>query len=85
MFTLMEDVVLHKMRQYVGWKDGEGDGIFAPGDKRVKNLICEFIKSQPLNVASSFIRVFEMFDRWSHIEYVRRGGCSPEGATELQD
>ena len=30
-FSLIEDVVLRKMRQYVGWTDGEGDGMFAPG------------------------------------------------------
>ncbi|XP_041371959.1 glutamate decarboxylase 1-like [Gigantopelta aegis] len=28
-FTLMEDVILQRMRQFVGWDDG--DGIFAPG------------------------------------------------------
>lgn len=30
-FTLMEDIVLSKMRELVGWPNGEGDGIFAPG------------------------------------------------------
>lgn len=28
-FTLMEDIVLTRMRELVGWRDG--DGIFAPG------------------------------------------------------
>ena len=30
-FTLMEDIVLRKMRESIGWENGEGDGIFAPG------------------------------------------------------
>lgn len=30
-FILMEEVVLKEMRQIVGWEDGCGDGIFAPG------------------------------------------------------
>ena len=30
-FTLMEDVVLSKMREHIGWPVGTGDGIFAPG------------------------------------------------------
>ncbi|NP_001296491.1 cysteine sulfinic acid decarboxylase [Bombyx mori] len=30
-FTLMEEEVLKEMRVLVGWKDGEGDGIFCPG------------------------------------------------------
>jgi sulfinoalanine decarboxylase len=30
-FILMEEVVLKEMRKIVGWKDGEGDGIFCPG------------------------------------------------------
>ncbi|KAK2164503.1 hypothetical protein NP493_1413g00006 [Ridgeia piscesae] len=30
-FTLMEDIVLTKMRECIGWENGEGDGIFAPG------------------------------------------------------
>lgn len=30
-FTLIEDIVLTKMRKHVGWPNGDGDGIFAPG------------------------------------------------------
>jgi len=30
-FTLIEEVILNKMREIVGWPDGYGDGIFAPG------------------------------------------------------
>ena len=30
-FTLMEEIVLTKMRECVGWSGGDGDGIFAPG------------------------------------------------------
>lgn len=30
-FTLMEEVVLKEMRKFVGFKDGNGDGIFCPG------------------------------------------------------
>jgi len=30
-FTLMEDIVLRKMRELIGWPNGDGDGIFAPG------------------------------------------------------
>jgi len=30
-FTLMEDVVLAKMREHIGWDPASGDGIFAPG------------------------------------------------------
>jgi len=34
-FTLIEDVILTKMRQLIGWTDGHGDGIFAPGTRPV--------------------------------------------------
>lgn len=30
-FTLMENEILREMRKIVGWKDGNGDGIFCPG------------------------------------------------------
>lgn len=30
-FVLMEQLTLKKMREFVGWPDGEGDGIFSPG------------------------------------------------------
>lgn len=30
MFTLVEDVVLRKMMEMIGWEEG-GDGIFNPG------------------------------------------------------
>lgn len=30
-FTLMEEDVLREMRRFVGWANGEGDGIFCPG------------------------------------------------------
>ena len=30
-FTLMEDIVLERMRTVIGWPAGTGDGIFTPG------------------------------------------------------
>lgn len=30
-FTVMEATILRRMRELVGWADGEGDGIFTPG------------------------------------------------------
>lgn len=30
-FVLMEQLTLKKMREIVGWPNGEGDGIFSPG------------------------------------------------------
>ncbi|XP_011568918.3 cysteine sulfinic acid decarboxylase [Plutella xylostella] len=30
-FTLMEEEVLREMRKFVGWSNGDGDGIFCPG------------------------------------------------------
>uniref|UniRef100_A0A8C8ES25 Glutamate decarboxylase 1 n=1 Tax=Oncorhynchus tshawytscha TaxID=74940 RepID=A0A8C8ES25_ONCTS len=30
-FVLMEQLTLKKMREIIGWPDGEGDGIFSPG------------------------------------------------------
>ena len=48
-FTLMESVVLKKMRQYVGWPDGEGDGLFAPGNNNtLAFLVGEFSLASPM-------------------------------------
>lgn len=33
-FVLMEQLTLKKMREIVGWPEGEGDGIFSPGEER---------------------------------------------------
>lgn len=30
-FVLMEQLTLKKMREMIGWPDGEGDGLFSPG------------------------------------------------------
>uniref|UniRef100_A0A8C7ZS88 Glutamate decarboxylase 1 n=1 Tax=Oryzias sinensis TaxID=183150 RepID=A0A8C7ZS88_9TELE len=30
-FVLMEQLTLRKMREFIGWPNGEGDGIFSPG------------------------------------------------------
>ncbi len=30
-FVLMEQLTLKKMREIIGWPNGEGDGIFSPG------------------------------------------------------
>lgn len=30
-FTVMEAYILKKMREFVGWPNGDGDGIFTPG------------------------------------------------------
>jgi hypothetical protein len=54
-FTLMEEVVLRKLREYVGWKDGEGDGIFSPGEL----LTNDFIERLPQNL-TYFIRAREL-------------------------
>ena len=32
-FVLMEQLTLKKMREIVGWPNGEGDGIFSPGER----------------------------------------------------
>lgn len=34
-FVLMEQLTLKKMREIIGWPDGEGDGIFSPGEANV--------------------------------------------------
>lgn len=33
-FVLMEQLTLKKMREIVGWPEGEGDGIFSPGESQ---------------------------------------------------
>lgn len=35
---LMEDIILRKMRSFIGWKD-EGEGIFTPGTFIYKELV----------------------------------------------
>lgn len=30
-FVLMEQLTLKKMREMIGWPNGEGDGLFSPG------------------------------------------------------
>lgn len=32
-FVLMEQLTLKKMREIIGWPNGEGDGLFSPGKK----------------------------------------------------
>lgn len=38
MFTLVEDVVLRKMMEMIGWEEG-GDGIFNPGTIHYRSLM----------------------------------------------
>lgn len=33
-FVLMEQLTLKKMREMIGWPNGEGDGIFSPGESQ---------------------------------------------------
>ena len=40
----MEDIVLTKMREHVGWPEGKGDGIFAPGI-----TVMMYVQSSTLN------------------------------------
>lgn len=37
-FVLMEQLTLKKMREIIGWPDGEGDGIFSPGESKTSNF-----------------------------------------------
>nr|XP_039266433.1 glutamate decarboxylase 1-like isoform X1 [Styela clava] len=41
-FVCMETIVLRKMRQIIGWEDGEGDGIFSPGGS-INNMYAAMI------------------------------------------
>lgn len=47
-FVLMEQLTLRKMREIIGWPDGEGDGIFSPGEStsitRLFIVISNFIR-----------------------------------------
>lgn len=36
-FVLMEQLTLKKMREIVGWPEGEGDGIFSPGESQTSD------------------------------------------------
>lgn len=38
-FVLMEQLTLKKMREIIGWPDGEGDGIFSPGNRSPETCI----------------------------------------------
>lgn len=62
-FTLMEEIVLTKMREIIGWQEGSGDGIFAPGGA-IANLyavlaarfrICPEVKQEGMRVAPRLI------------------------------
>ncbi len=37
-FVLMEQLTLKKMREIIGWPNGDGDGLFSPG-KLVQNKL----------------------------------------------
>lgn len=37
-FVLMEKLTLKKMREIIGWPNGEGDGIFSPGKSTTNDL-----------------------------------------------
>ena len=38
-FVLMEQLTLKKMREMIGWPDGEGDGLFSPGQSNYVTFI----------------------------------------------
>lgn len=60
-FILMEEVVLKEMRTIVGWKDGDGDGIFCPGGSIANGyaIQCARFKYMP-DVKVSFIVVLSI-------------------------
>ena len=40
-FVLMEQLTLKKMREIIGWPEGEGDGIFSPGKSQTAPVVIE--------------------------------------------
>lgn len=59
-FILMEEVVLREMRVIVGWPDGKGDGLFAPGGS-ISNgygISCARFKYMPDIKVSSFLKCY---------------------------
>ncbi|KAL5010423.1 hypothetical protein ScPMuIL_012728 [Solemya velum] len=62
-FTLMESIILTRMRKAVGWEEGKGDGIFAPGGA-ISNLYgllcarhcaCPEIKSKGMSASQELV------------------------------
>lgn len=51
-FVLMEEVLLKKMQNIVGWSDNEGDGIFCPGNtgRFHMSFIIILIIAQTMNI-----------------------------------
>lgn len=45
-FVLMEQLTLKKMREMIGWPNGEGDGLFSPGETKgtIMKMGCAFVK-----------------------------------------
>lgn len=45
-FVLMEQLTLKKMREMIGWPNGEGDGLFSPGETKgtIMKMGCAFCK-----------------------------------------
>lgn len=45
-FVLMEQLTLKKMREMIGWPNGEGDGLFSPGETKgtIMKMGCASVK-----------------------------------------
>lgn len=46
-FVLMEQLTLKKMREMIGWPNGEGDGLFSPGETEgtIFKMGCAFCRA----------------------------------------
>ncbi|CAD5124437.1 DgyrCDS12720 [Dimorphilus gyrociliatus] len=72
-FTLMEDIVLAKMRDIIGWPDNNCDGVFAPGGA-ISNLyavlaaryrICPEIKEHGMEVSPKLVMFTSEYSHFS--------------------
>lgn len=71
-FTLMEEVVLRELRKIVGFPNGDGDGIFAPGGSIANGyaISCARYKCMPdVKVIRSSYLIVREFQQQKKIQY----------------
>lgn len=57
----MEQLTLKKMREIIGWPDGEGDGIFSPGENQTttEEELNNSSPVRPQNVLGFFFIIYD--------------------------
>lgn len=83
----MEQLTLKKMREMIGWPNGEGDGLFSPGETKGNSLksLIESLQWRHRGLSAVQGADVPLINRGRYFQHVQRDDCTLQVFPRGQD